>query len=90
MTSNTAKASTATEEMAGRDLQEPAINSPEEFLMRVATLQVKDDESTLHLYLTSENPWAEPPNGKEKSLGQYDILENTTSKQTPLQLNLLC
>lgn len=74
MTSNTAKASTATEEMAGTDLQEPAINSPEEFLMRVATLQVKDDESTLHLYLTCENPWAEPPNG---------ILENTRQNKLP-------
>lgn len=37
MPSNTAKASTATEEMAGRDLQEPAINSPEEFLMSCNT-----------------------------------------------------
>lgn len=56
MTFNTAKASIATEEMVGTNLQEPAINSPEEFLMRVATLQVKDDESPLHLYLTCENP----------------------------------
>lgn len=76
---NTAKDSATTEEMACRDLQEPAINSPEEFLMRFATLQVKDDESTLHLYLPCENPWAEPPNGKEKSLGLYDKLENTRS-----------